>query len=300
MDYDQAFEQFLADKRAARLSEATLTFCRRSWKLFRDYPSQGKPEVDRQVLREYLARLGERMKPVTVGTWWRGLRALLRWCVEEEMVAADPTARVKSPKADHERKVPLTNAELGRVFDAAKHPTDRAPGALMVYTGLRSGEVRELRARDVDLFGRAVGVARGKSRKPRSVPLSLEAARVVPRWASDRDPRSPWFFYSLHHDLENQQLTSSGLYQVVRDLGLRAGLRVGPHRLRHSMARSSVAQGGSAAALQRLLGYSSLAVTDRYVNLNFGDLASSHEAASPFAASRRTAGHRAGRSRSKA
>ena len=282
VDFDKTFRQFMGDKKAQGLAEASLEFYEKSWRLFRRF-WDGQQEIDRFLLRDYLLHLRLTNNATSTGSWWRGLRVFLRWCHTEELLPSDPTEKVKAPRAEFRQKQPLTEEELARVFAAAKLPRDRALLALMIDTGLRNREVRELRVEDVDLEQRQVRVRRGKGAKSRNVPLSLEAARHVRRWLPHRDRLSPWLFHSLRHDNVGEAFTRNGLYQVISDLGKRAGVKVGPHLLRHSFARSFIAQHGSVAALQSMLGHSSLQVTGRYVALNCADLAEQHEVSSPFA-----------------
>ena len=61
-------------------------------------------------------------------------------------------------------------------------------------------------------------------------------------------------------------------------------VRCSPHILRHTFARSFLANGGDVFSLQRILGHSpaSLAVTQRYVELLDEDLREVHRRASPM------------------
>jgi integrase/recombinase XerD len=82
------------------------------------------------------------------------------------------------------------------------------------------------------------------------------------------------------------------LNRIVKRLGKKAGVKVYAHLVRHSFARSFVVQGGNVATLQALLGHSSLEVTNRYVALNFADLAEHHGLHSPFRAVQEAAKNR--------
>jgi integrase/recombinase XerD len=57
--------------------------------------------------------------------------------------------------------------------------------------------------------------------------------------------------------------------------------RCSPHVFRHTAARSFLVNGGSSFALQRLLGHSSIVVTQVYVNLLDKDIQLEHSRCSP-------------------
>ncbi len=69
-------------------------------------------------------------------------------------------------------------------------------------------------------------------------------------------------------------LTVSGVGQLIRDLGERAGLqkRVYPHLLRHSFATTMLNRGMDPITLSRILGHSSLLMIQRtYTHQTVGD-----------------------------
>jgi integrase/recombinase XerD len=65
------------------------------------------------------------------------------------------------------------------------------------------------------------------------------------------------------------------------------GKRVSFHTLRHSFATLYIANGGDPMRLQRLLGHSTLTMTQKYVSLQTRDLSNVHEQFSPLVAALR-------------
>jgi integrase len=69
---------------------------------------------------------------------------------------------------------------------------------------------------------------------------------------------------------------------MVRKLCRRAGIRGGPHKLRHTAATNYLRNGGTEFTLQIMLGHSTLNMTRRYSRtLNSDDMMRIHEKASP-------------------
>ena len=78
-----------------------------------------------------------------------------------------------------------------------------------------------------------------------------------------------------------EPLTERHCHKLVQQLGKRHGLHVHPHLLRHSAATFYIQQGGNPAILQRILGHSSLTVTQKYLHLSNEDAARSYDTLSP-------------------
>ena len=159
-----------------------------------------------------------------------------------------------------------------------RHPRrDVALVTLLLDTGLRIGEVGNLRLDDVDWVEGYLR-ANGKS-GPRSVPFGRRTKAALKAYV-DRERRasSP----SIRHlflTLSGMPLAAYGASQQVSKIVRRAGVEVrkaGPHAFRHTFAVEFVRAGGDAFALQRLLGHSTLDMTGRYVHLADTDLRGAH------------------------
>ncbi|MBK7092372.1 MAG: tyrosine-type recombinase/integrase [bacterium] len=66
----------------------------------------------------------------------------------------------------------------------------------------------------------------------------------------------------------------------LQNAGKRAGIYLHPHLVRHSSASQFIRMGGSPAVLQKVLGHSSLAITQRYVHLSNDDMHEAYERSS--------------------
>jgi integrase/recombinase XerC len=153
--------------------------------------------------RDHLVDLGR--KPATINRRLAGLRAFFDWAVQAGEASSNPATTVngveqsrqvpKSLDAQAVYKLQRTAAAQRQLAEAKAGegnvtPTvvyarrDEALLNLIVYTGLRVGEVASLRMDDVILNERSglVIVRAGKGRKYREIPLHKEGdtARVAP------------------------------------------------------------------------------------------------------------------------
>ncbi len=89
----------------------------------------------------------------------------------------------------------------------------------------------------------------------------------------------------VFYNLETlQPLTRNGLYQVLRRMARRAGVkgRFNPHSLRHTFAREYIRAGGDLATLSKLLGHRDVSTTvSHYAVFTDREIAEKHEKYSP-------------------
>lgn len=163
----------------------------------------------------------------------------------------------------------LDSDEVVQLLESLRTWRDRAIAGLMVFCGLRSGEVLALDVKDVDIGGRWLTVM-GKGRKERRVPLDVDVAGVIqtyllaerPETASDR------LFIVAKGPTRGQPLTPAGLRTVFRyHRGLTGITNAHPHALRHTFGSAMAEAGVDLVVMQALLGHTHIDTTARYVHL---------------------------------
>ena len=114
---------------------------------------------------------------------------------------------------------------------------------------------------------------------------------MVPFGASVRSALSSYL--ARRADVETKQvfvnqygepITRHGVAYMLRERGKAAGItgvRLSPHTLRHTFARTWLLNGGDAMSLQKMLGHSSLEMVRNYVNLAASDVSAIHRNVSP-------------------
>lgn len=81
---------------------------------------------------------------------------------------------------------------------------------------------------------------------------------------------------------DNNKMAADSIAQMIRKLGKRLGMRLSPHKLRHSFAISFLRNGANPFELQIALGHTTLEMTRRYTQaLGFDDVYKRHVMASP-------------------
>ncbi len=131
---------------------------------------------------------------------------------------------------------------------------------LLMLTECRSSEIMTLRWEDVFLATNEIRLRDSKT-GPRTVPLSLAAARVLAELP--RPAGNPWVIAG--HEPGTRLSHINYYWYRVRE---RAGLDdVRIHDLRHSFASRALALGESLSMIGKLLGHSKIQTTARYAHL---------------------------------
>src|SRR5262245_2403962 len=234
-------------------------------------------------------------KPRTVKGHLDVLRACLSAAVEDQLIPANPAARLGkfiARSGQTEQIQTFTRAELTMLLETAERKMqDAYPIVLtLARTGLRIGEVLTLQADDLDFQRRELWVRRTwgsrkkalgdrrvnapKSNRIRRVDMSEQLTQMLRRMLTMREADailkgripSPWLFVGGNGD---PILPGSFWQNVWKPLLKHAGLRYRkPHTLRHTYATLLIQDGESLAYIRDQLGHHSIKLTvDTYGHL---------------------------------
>ena len=233
-------------------------------------PFLGKKALD-EVNQDDVAALrrkllAEGLAPGTVNRHLATLRSMFNLALKWQLYEGRNPAASPGMLQEQHRDRFLTAAEtqaLVRALDAEANQDAASALALLILTGARKQEVLRARWELVDLE-RGVLVPLSKSSRPRHVPLSPHAVRVLQVQAGRRLAGNPYVFPS--RVVEGRPL--EGLHKpwdrAKRAAGLSADLRI--HDLRHSFASALANAGTPLYEIGTVLGHRQLAATTRYAH----------------------------------
>ncbi len=170
----------------------------------------------------------------------------------------------------------LTHEEQRALIAAPDRTTwlghrDHAIIVLLLQTGLRVSELRDLRCEDISLLVGAHVRCRGKGRKERCTPLTRDTVAVMRAWLREREghPREHVFpsrrRSMLSRDAVERLLTKHAAVagEVVASLKAK---KVTPHVLRHTTAVTLLHAGNDRAVIALWLGHESIETTQMYLD----------------------------------
>ena len=164
----------------------------------------------------------------------------------------------------------LSQEEVTRLIDAAPNLLYRTMLMILYSTGMRRGEVVQLKAADIDKERMLVHIREGKGRRDRDVPLSpklLDALREYWRWMR---PVTYVFPGVVDGHRVDAPVSDKVVWHACRVAAQRAGItkHVHPHTLRHSFATHLLEAGADLRSLQKLLGHADIRDTVIYLHLS--------------------------------
>ena len=251
----------------------------------------GQRELDLELLRDWLwAASEEGLAKTTIARRSAAARAFGVWLAQTGQVAADPAARLKSPKPDQHLPRVLSRDQMDGIF--ANLEALAATGDAMAIrnlaiiemlygSALRVSEVVGLDLGAVDLDRQTVLVT-GKGSKQRVVPFGVPARRAVTAWLDARPASAET---ALFLNTRGRRVNTRSVYDVVASIliELPGSGPAGPHALRHTAATHLLDGGADLRAVQELLGHASLGTTQIYTHVSTERLKQSYALAHPRA-----------------
>ncbi len=210
------------------------------------------------------------ISPLTVKGYVQVIKGFFNWCHIEELISINPALRLKLPAVPDYMIPTFTPEHLKAMLDACDLTTvlgyrDYTLILVLLETGIRVSELCGLRIQDVhDDYIRVVG----KGNKEREVGISPDVAKLlwkyIHHYRKPADDKEVRVFVNRY----GQPITPNGVEQLLIDVKNRAGIegvRVSAHTFRHTFARMYLEQGGEIYKLSRLMGHSSVEITEEYL-----------------------------------
>jgi site-specific recombinase XerD len=174
------------------------------------------------------------------------------------------------PKVPLRLPTVLSPEEVTRLIDAAPNLLYRTILMTLYSTGMRRGELVQLKASDIDKELMLIHIREGKGKRDRNVPLSLkllEALREYWRWMK---PVTYLFPGVVDGRRVDAPASDKVVWHACRVAAQRAGMtkRIHPHTLRHSFATHLLEAGADLPTIQNLLGHADIRDTTIYLHLS--------------------------------
>ena len=287
-----AFFQFLAVER--NVSPRTLVNYRHALAQFRQAVAEPAwRELTADHFRRYLFACGKRaMARPTIRLHFAALRTFYKFLHQRHGLRDNPLKEVQLPKLEKKLPVFLNAQQIEELLSAplrvekqAQAPLwmparDAAILELFYSSGLRLAELVALDVKDVDVFSETVRVF-GKGRKERVVPVGAPALEAIQRYRqAARVETGPLFLSKVRRRISAVNVWLA-IQRYLRHTSI--GVRISPHKLRHSFATHLLDAGADLRSVQSLLGHASLSTTQIYTHVTTERLKRAYDQAHPRA-----------------
>ena len=249
-------------------------------------------EVDRAILRDYLAYLMERgVVRASIARKLSAIRSFCRYLLREGMISSNPTTITSSPKLDKRLPSFLSIEEVGRLLKASdlSDPVgqrDRAIMELLYAAGIRVSELANLDVGQVNLNTNEIRVW-GKGSKERVVLIGEPTAQALTAYLNEGRPKlmGKKKGDALFVNRYGKRLTERSVQKTLQKYAALAGIdkRIHPHLLRHTFATHLLDGGADLRVVQELLGHANLSSTQIYTHVSQSQARKVYLSAHPMA-----------------
>lgn len=231
-------------------------------------------DVRPMYIKAYLMMLQERgAKPQYINDQLKAFKVLFRYLYEEGYTDSILTERIKNVKQPKTIIKTFTEQEVKKMTEYySGHTFMEVRNRLMLMTffdtGIRVSELIDLKLSQVkDEYI----LIHGKGDKERVVPKSPLLNKWMFKYLSTREN-----FFAYRRVPENvflsrngRPMTTEAIHRVIKIAGKAVGvskdIRVSPHTCRHTFAQMQLKNGLDLYSLSRLMGHSSISITQRYL-----------------------------------
>lgn len=177
---------------------------------------------------------------------------------------------IKRPRRQIKLPVILSKDEVRRIIEAPENIKHRALLATAYSSGLRRGEIQNLKPTDIDSERMQIRVSSGKGKKDRYTILSKELLIILREYYTCYKPKI-WLFEGQK---TGSKYSETSVENVLKNAVKKTGLKkkVHFHTLRHCFATHLLEQGTNLRIIQQLLGHNSLKTTSVYLHVSKADI----------------------------
>jgi len=227
--------------------------------------------IKRKDIANYIDQEQERgLKINSVRNHLQTVYAFLNYLVDAEVLPLEiiyKRIRVKLPEV-LPRAIPAE--DLREILAVIASVRNRALILLLLHTGMRIGELLQLKMTDIVLPERKILLFIGeKNLHGRVVYYNQEAEEALQKWLGARNTSSEYLFYGHR----GRELSYVAAWTIMKKATQQTGLGhkgYSLHSLRHTLATNILNAGLRLEVLQKLLGHLTIDITLRYAKIADG------------------------------
>lgn len=292
------FEEYINEcKFSARLRSETIRGYIAVFNLFtKIMPEVGTVDLlSTNTLTEFFKRIETRQRIVgkntlktgvktsIIKTQWTKLNVFFKWLKENGHITHNPLTGIKPPRVNYDDFKRLNDTEARKIYSAIILNSrdlllirrDTLMISLLLYLGLRRGELLALRVCDLDLHNKRITIQGETSKSGKSRVLTLHPTLIMhlKEYLNERNKFNYKTEYLIVSGKTDRGLSKDGLMHWVKSLIKRPGVKFHLHQFRHTFACKLVESEVNAFSIQKLMGHTRITMTVKYLrSLNTEDM----------------------------
>ena len=278
MTVQDGFDKFMRVKRLQKLAPDTIRYYESCFKHFKKYfnPEQPCAMITKDTFYNYIEYLenNTNANTVTINTYLRGVRAIFYYFMQEGYTKQFKVEMLKQKKTIKET---YSEADLERLLkkpDLKKCNFSEYRSWVMVnYLIATANRIRtaiNIQIKHLDFDNGLILLAETKNGRQIIIPMANTLIQILQEYLVYRKGEPDDYLFCDQH---GKQLTRDGVTTVLYRYNHRKGVeKTSVHLYRHFFAKHWIMNGGDPFELQTILGHSSPAMVQNYVNIYGKDL----------------------------
>ncbi|HHX66634.1 MAG TPA: tyrosine-type recombinase/integrase [Gallicola sp.] len=267
---------FISSKEVEGCSKRTVKYYREIVERLIENINKNAKEITTDDIRKYLTdyKISSNCSAVTIDNIRRVFSSFFSWLEDEDYIIKSPVRRIRKIKTTKMVKETFTDECIEKMRDNCKDVRNLALIELLISTGMRVGELVNLKIQDINFEERSC-VVLGKGNKEREVYFDARTKIHLLQYLNGRKDKNNNLFVSLKSP--HQGLSISGVESIIRKLGLQSNInRSYPHKFRRTLATMAIDKGMPIEQVQKLLGHVKIETTMHYAMVNQTNVKLSH------------------------
>lgn len=233
---------------------------------------------------------GNKESKKTINRKLSSLKRFYGYLFKNKIVERNIFELVIFPKINNKKPEVLYEKQLKLLLEANSKRTDyfakrdQVMLLLMVSSGLRCGELAELKINSIDFQTRTIHVL-GKGNKERVVPFSKNSLSSLIEYAKDtridilkrNNKHSQYIFLNKFGDKISTRGIEYIFGSIIKKTSIDLGVKFHPHILRHTFATRLLENGADIRQIQEFLGHESLNTTQVYTHVSLDKIKKEYE-----------------------
>jgi len=271
-----AFSMFIKEKEALGLTQDTLKSYNVTFEKFEDYFGDTVERVGDITSSLFIdwtnAMRNDGLAAATINHHLGGIRPFIYWCMEDIRQYV-PYFKIRLIKRQEEKPKDYTVEEVKKLLNKpdrkAKFTDWRSwtIACFIIGTGARSSTILNIQMQDIDLKEAKVFYRHTKNKR-------LQTANMPPRlvktlsdyintWRHNAE-QDDYLFCSISNKLMGRHSLKAAFAKYAKERGVdKSSL----HGLRHTFAREWYLNGGDVVQLSKVLGHSTIHMSEHYMNV---------------------------------
>lgn len=235
--------------------------------MFNYFDNKSVREISKEDITFYLIKLQKRgLTENTLINERRYLRTFFKWLHDNDYIDKNPFSKIKNPiKQPFVKKTILTEQEIVLMRDSCSNIKELALFDFLLSTGVRVGELINLKITDVNWQNGTVYVFASKTNKARNTYLDAMALKHLIDYRRSL-PQEKIKCDNLFLSRIYSPLSAEGAEYLLHKISVKANIdkKITVHVFRKTFATRMIRAGAKASSVQNILGHKNYATTEKY------------------------------------